>query len=32
LRVAGQLQIFLADVRGCSANFYVRSVGLVHSG
>jgi hypothetical protein len=32
LRVAGKLEIFFGDVRSCSANFYVRPVGLVHSG
>ena len=32
LRVAGKLEIFFGDVRSCSANLYVRPVGLVHSG
>jgi hypothetical protein len=31
LRIARQLQIFLSDVRRCPANFYVRSIGLIHS-
>jgi len=32
LRVAGQLEIFLRNVGRRSANFYIRSIGLVHSG
>ena len=32
LRVTGELQIFFTNVRRCSTNFYVRPVGLVHSG
>ncbi len=31
LRVAGELEIFLGDVRSRSPNFYVLPVGLVHS-
>jgi hypothetical protein len=31
LRVAGELEIFFGDVGCRSSNFYVRSVGLVHS-
>ena len=31
LRIAGQLKIFFGDVGRSSANFYVRSVGLVHA-
>jgi len=31
LRVAGELEIFIGDVRRRSANFYVLPVGLVHS-
>ena len=32
LRIASKLQIFFSDVGSCSSNFYVRPVGLVHSG
>jgi hypothetical protein len=32
LRVAGQLEIFFPNVGCRSANFYIRSIGLVHSG
>lgn len=32
LRVTRQLEIFFPDVGCRSANFYVRSIGLVHSG
>jgi len=31
LRVAGQLEIFFRNVGRRSANFYIRSIGLVHS-
>lgn len=31
LRVAGKLKIFFGDMRGGSANFHVRPVGLVHA-
>lgn len=31
LRIARQLQIFLGDVGRRPANFYVRSIGLIHS-
>jgi hypothetical protein len=32
LRIACQLEIFFPNVGCRSANFYVRSIGLVHSG
>jgi hypothetical protein len=32
LRVARQLEIFFPNVGCRSTNFYVRSIGLVHSG
>lgn len=31
LRVAGKLKIFFGDMRGGSANFHVRPVGLIHA-
>lgn len=31
LRIAGELQILFGDVGCCSANFHVRSIGLVHT-
>jgi hypothetical protein len=32
LRVTGELKVLFSDMGRCTANFYVRPVGLVHSG